>query len=74
MKQIQTFAEAAEILDEFSGVLDEQTYDDKKRADWDPPDDAEFCITITSGMEGKVMQAINFFVAAFKEKKTDASQ
>lgn len=35
------------IAGELEGAIDEQTYDERRRADFDMPDDAELCVMIT---------------------------
>lgn len=33
---------------ELATEIDRQIFDDMKRHDWDPPDDAEFCVMLTA--------------------------
>lgn len=40
--------ELPEIFEELYGEFDRQTYNEKQSHDFDPPDDAEFCINLTA--------------------------
>jgi hypothetical protein len=46
------------IADELHGEFDKQTYDEKRRADWELPDDHEFTVTITAKQERALSRAI----------------
>lgn len=46
------------IADDLHGEFDKQTYDEKRRAEWDLPDDHEFSITITVAQERALSRAI----------------
>lgn len=47
-KLIAAAPELLEVLGDLEMLFDAQTYDEIKRADFDPPDDHEFTVNITS--------------------------
>lgn len=46
------------ILDELEGAFDEQTYPEKSRVDFDPPEDHEFSVTITAKQLRAISRAL----------------
>lgn len=55
-------AELKDLLSAAQGIealIDEQTYDERRRADFDMPDDAELCVMVPAGMFRKLRAAVD---------------
>lgn len=59
------------MLDEVEDVLDKQTYDEKRKAQFDLPDDYEYSVTISANHEraiGKVLTGLQNEIAALRTR------
>jgi prefoldin subunit 5 len=56
--QIELLREAKLELDEFEGVIDEQTYDEHRKFEFDMPGDAELHIVLTAKDERRLGKAL----------------
>lgn len=54
----ETIQTLLDLLNPLHGALDKQTYDDKTRAEFDAPRDAEYEVTITAQQERDLTQAV----------------
>jgi hypothetical protein len=55
---VDAIAELYAAANELHGTFDQQTYDEKRRAEWDLPDEHEFSVTITAAQERALSRAI----------------
>jgi hypothetical protein len=53
-----TLEQIRALLGDLEETFDRQTYDDKVRADFDRPDDAESHVVITAGLERRVSKLL----------------
>lgn len=47
-----------DLLNPLHGSLDQQTYDEKMKADFDAPRDTEYSVTVTAQQERDLTQAV----------------
>lgn len=47
------------LLDEIEGTLDEQTYDEFRKADFDLPDDAELNVNLRAGLIRRISKMLS---------------
>jgi hypothetical protein len=62
--QIEDFRAAKLQLDEFEGVIDNQTYDEHRKFEFDMPDDAEMHIVLTAKDERQLGNALKAMTRA----------
>jgi hypothetical protein len=55
---IETIQTLLDLLNPLHGSLDRQTYDEKVKANFDAPRDAEYVVDITAQMERDLTQAV----------------
>lgn len=54
----ETIKTLLDLLNPLHGSLDKQTYDEKLKADFDAPRDAEYAVDITAQMDRDLTQAV----------------
>lgn len=54
----ETIQTLLDLLNPLHGSLDRQTYDEKLKADFDAPRDAEYSVNITAQQESDLTQAV----------------
>lgn len=54
----ETIQTLLDLLNPLHGSLDEQTYDDKRRENFDAPRDYEYCVNVTAQQERDLTQAV----------------
>ena len=55
-----------EMLVDLEGEIDRQTYDEKRRAEFDAPDDAEYDVTLTAKADRSFSRALTLMDAALR--------
>lgn len=68
--RIELFRQAKLELDEFEGVIDRQTYDEHRNAEFDMPDDAELHIVLTAKDERRLSRALTMMTRALTANHT----
>jgi hypothetical protein len=58
MMDIETIETLLDLLNPLHGELDQQTYDDKVKDNFDAPADREYNVNITARMERDLTQAV----------------
>ena len=58
-----------DLLNPLHGSLDRQTYDEKHRANFDAPDDAEYNVDITAQQERDLCQAVMILESRLRDEK-----
>lgn len=54
----------AKDADDLIGLIDQQTYDEYRRGDWDLPDDCELLVTFTAGDLRKLDRILHSYLRA----------
>lgn len=54
----------AKDADDLIGLIDQQTYDEYRRGDWDLPDDCELLVTFTAGDLRKLDRILQSYLRA----------
>lgn len=73
IERLEIIRQAKLELDELESVIDRQTYDEHRRADFDMPDDAELHIVLTAKDERRLSKALSAMTRALMAPSVPSS-